>query len=76
MHRAWTLGLVGSKAYVRGDRAELGAVTARRLVRQLLDADGPLAPRLGPDEVRAWVACERFQPDAWMLDRGDLLGAR
>jgi carboxypeptidase Q len=46
------------------------------LIRQLLDADAPLAPRLGPEEIRAWIAQERFQPDAWMLDRGDLLGAR
>jgi carboxypeptidase Q len=52
------------------------AATHVVLLRQLLDAEAPLAPRLTPDEVRAWVARERFQPDAWMLDRGDLLGAR
>jgi hypothetical protein len=29
-----------------------------------------------PEEVRAWVAREHFEPDAWMVDRGDLLGTR
>jgi carboxypeptidase Q len=58
--------------------ALLAASTATHavLIRQLLDAEAPLAPRLTPDEVRAWVARERFQADAWMADRGDLLGAR
>jgi carboxypeptidase Q len=46
------------------------------LLHHLLDSEAPLAPRLGPDEVRAWVAREHFEPDAWMMDRGDLLGAR
>ncbi len=52
------------------------AATHAVLLHQLLDADAPLAPRLAPDEVRAWVTRERFEPDAWMMDRGDLLGAR
>jgi hypothetical protein len=52
------------------------AATHAVLVRQLLDSEAPLAPRLGPEEVRTWVARERFEPDAWMMDRGDLLGAR
>jgi hypothetical protein len=52
------------------------AATHAVLLHQLLDADAPLAPRLGPEEVRAWVSRERFEPDAWMMDRGDLLGAR
>jgi hypothetical protein len=52
------------------------AATHAVLIRQLLDAEAPLAPRLTPDEVRAWVASERFHADAWMVDRGDLLGAR
>ena len=52
------------------------AATHAVLVHQLLDADAPLAPRLPPDEVSAWVSRERFEPDAWMMDRGDLLGAR
>lgn len=52
------------------------AATHVVLVHQLLDAEEPLAPRLKPDEVQAWIARERFEPDAWMMDRGDLLGAR
>ncbi len=52
------------------------AATHAVLVHQLLESEAPLAPRLGPDEVRAWVSRERFEPDAWMMDRGDLLGAR
>ena len=52
------------------------AATHAVLLHQLLESEAPLAPRLTPDEVRAWVARERFEPDAWMLDRGDLLGAR
>lgn len=52
------------------------AATHAVLLHQLLDSEAPLAPRLGADEVRAWVTRERFEPDAWMMDRGDLLGAR
>ena len=52
------------------------AATHAVLLHQLLDAEAPLAPRLGPDEVRAWVHREHFDPDTWVLDRGDLLGAR
>jgi Zn-dependent M28 family amino/carboxypeptidase len=52
------------------------AATHAVLLHQLLDADAPLAPRLGPDEVRAWVRREHFEPDTWVMDRGDLLGAR
>lgn len=52
------------------------AATHAVLLHQLLDAETPLAPRLGPDEVRAWVTREHFEPDTWVLDRGDLLGAR
>jgi len=52
------------------------AATHAVLLHQLLDAEAPLAPRLGPEEVRAWVSREHFEPDTWVLDRGDLLGAR
>jgi hypothetical protein len=51
------------------------AATHVVLLHHLLDADAPLAPRLGPDEVRAWVSREHFEPDTWVLGRGDLLGA-
>jgi len=46
------------------------------LVRQLLDSDTAVAPRLTLDQVRAWVARERFEPDTWMLGRGDLVEKR
>jgi hypothetical protein len=52
------------------------AATHAVLVHPLLDSETPLAPRLGPDEVRAWVSREHYEPDTWVLDRGDLLGAR
>jgi hypothetical protein len=52
------------------------AATHAVLLHQLLDAEAPLAPRLTPDEIRAWVSREHFEPDTWVLGRGDLLGAR
>jgi hypothetical protein len=52
------------------------AATHGVLVHQLLDSDAPLAPRLTRDEVRAWVAREHFEPDTWMLARGDLVETR
>jgi len=52
------------------------AATHAVLLHQLLDPEKPLAPRLGRDHVRARVTPEHFEPDTWVLDRGDLLGAR
>ena len=89
MHRSWVLVLASlaasdSKIHTPEDAfagissalLASSAATHAVLLHQLLDGETPLAPRLGPDEVRAWVSREHFEPDTWVLDRGDLLGAR